>query len=336
MTNNIVLAISANCTRQIHIMLYSIFYNNRGMNFRVYFLYFDIPDEEIRFYKRIIRKAGHECSFIKAPPVQVAKRTYSHITNETFLRLLIPAVLPQDVDRALYLDFDIVVNGSLKKIFQYPFGEYSLIASEIGKNQNYWRMTKKMNEVPYACKYFNAGMLMMNLEKLRKDEHFKRQFIYDYLENHLNEIREDDQGYLNHFLCEKTKVISNIYNYDAGLYAVYGFAKKNRLKGIVEKLKKEKTAEKKAIVIHYCGRRKPWNKNYNGQCARVYREYTRRAGYPIKCGFCFGQNMEKIFNIIQMFIEAVYPGYRVKYKLFMQRQKQNLFQIMRLAHGTGE
>lgn len=113
------------------------------MNFRVYFLYFDIPDEEIRFYKRIIRKAGHECSFIKAPPVQVAKRTYSHITNETFLRLLIPAVLPQDVDRALYLDFDIVVNGSLKKIFQYPFGEYSLIASEIGKNQNYWRMTKK-------------------------------------------------------------------------------------------------------------------------------------------------------------------------------------------------
>lgn len=308
--NNIALAISANYTQQVHVMLHSIFLNNTNLDFNVYFLYFNLPDEEIDFYKRIVTSAGHDCSFIKFPPIRLEKRTYSHITNETFLRLLIPAALPAEVDRVLYLDFDIIANGSIEKLFSYPFGEYSLIASEIGKYQKYWRMTKRINKVPGFCKYFNAGMLVMNLKKLREDEHFQREFVLDFIENHLNEIIEDDQGYLNHFLCRKTKVIGKKYNYDAGMYAVYGSGRKERYLGVMETLKKEKTAEKMAVLIHYCGRRKPWNRDYNGQCAKLYCEYARKAGYSIKPGFCYRQKAEKVFNIIKMFIKVVYPRFR--------------------------
>lgn len=329
--NSIVFAISANCTQQVHIMLYSIFYNNPNLDFRVYFLYFDIPDAEIEFYKYIIRTAGHECSFIKFDPIQVKKRTYSHITNETFLRLLIPAALPVEVDRALYLDFDILVNGSIERLFQVPFGEYSLIASEIGENQKYWRMTKRINEVPCSCKYFNAGVLVMNLKNLREDEHFGKEFILDYLENRLDEIWEDDQGYLNHFLWGKTRVIGSKYNYDAGMYAVYGSDKRKRVMGVIKKLKKEKAAWKKAVIIHYCGRRKPWNNNYNGQCAELYRQYAKRTGYNIKHSFCFRQKEEKVLNVIALLIEAIYPGYRNKCKMFICHQKENLLNVFKLG-----
>lgn len=296
-TNCIALAVSPGCTKQVHIMMYSVFCNNPNMAFDCYFLYFSIPDKELVFYKKMITKAGHRCIFLKFPKIRVARTEYKHVTNETFLRLLIPSALPKDVKRVLYLDFDIIVNGSLDKLFQDPFRQYSLLAVVANKDQRKLKDVKRTNGVPYGKKYFNAGVLVMNLDKLRKDEHFEKKFVLDYLENHLNDIMEDDQGYLNHFLWNKTRIINHRYNYNAAIYYCDGYDVYSRIQSVIKLMKEEKKAKKEAIIIHYRGASKPWNRKYNGQCSRLYLHYARNAGYSVKKSFYFSQKKAKLINL---------------------------------------
>lgn len=298
----IALAVSTNCTKQVHIMLHSVFYNNPDMVFECYIMYFNISDKEKKFYSKIITKAGHRCRFIQFPEINVDKTEYRHVTNETFLRLLIPSVLPIDVKRVLYLDFDIIVNGSLKKLFQYPFGRYSLLAVEANRDQERLQSVKIANKIPYGKKYFNAGVLVMDVEKLRENEHFKKEFVLNFLENRLSEIREDDQGYLNRFLWNQTKIISNKYNYNAAIYYCNGDDIFSRAVSMIRLIKEEKEAEKNAVIIHFRGASKPWDKRYNGQCGKLYCYYAVQAGYCVKIGTYVSQIIAKLNNQMKLLI----------------------------------
>lgn len=299
----IAFAVGAKCTKQVHIMLNSVFMNNLDMFFECYVLFFDLPDREKKFYYRIITQAGHSCRFIQFPRINIAVTEYAHVTSETFLRLLIPAVIPVGIERVLYLDFDIIVNGSLKELFQYPFMGCSLLAVKANRDQRRLRDIKKINGVPNGKKYFNAGVLVMNLEMLRDDEHFKREFVLDYLENHLNEIREDDQGYLNHFLWNKTKIINYKYNYNAAIYYCNGYDLFSRFKSILTLIKEEKKAEREAIIIHFRGASKPWDKKYNGQCSKLYFRYARDAGYYMNIRTHIAHKKAKFLNIVNLILK---------------------------------
>ena len=300
---NIALAIGPDCTKQINVILYSVFYNNPHLLFTCYFLYFDLPNEELNFYKRIVAELGYKCVFLQFPQINIDRTEYRHVTNETFLRLLIPSALPKNVKRVLYLDYDVIVNGSLKEVFHYSFGQYSLLAAVANKNQNKLNAVKQANGVPYGKKYFNAGVLVMDLDKLRENESFKKDYVLYFLEHHLKEIKEDDQGYLNHYLWNKTKIINYKYNYNAAIYYLDGHDAFSRIKSATELIKAEKKAEEQAIIIHYRGASKPWDQKYYGQCGKLYSYYARKAGYSIKVSKQITYKMLKFMNIVSLIIK---------------------------------
>ena len=83
-------------------------------------------------------------------------------TIATFYRLFIPFVLPNTIEKAIYLDGDIIVTLDINEFWQieladkplgvvtcYPIGLRGIVKSE---------------------DYFNAGVLLMNLNILRKEE----------------------------------------------------------------------------------------------------------------------------------------------------------------------
>ena len=96
------------------------------------------------------------------------KMKLSYIKNLTpYYRLLIPKVLPQYVDKAFYLDADMVVNGSLSELYHTELGDNYIAGvrdayiSHIGylPNDNFHK----------GDLYINAGMLLCNLNKIRQD-----------------------------------------------------------------------------------------------------------------------------------------------------------------------
>lgn len=297
----IAVAAGKNCTEPLHVLFTSIFENNKDSLFWIFILYIDLDKADINFYKDIIEQTGNKVTFVPVQEGVFPDTEYAHITKETFLRLFIPALLPANVERILYLDYDTVVQGSLGFLFEEPFGKYSLMAAQLQKNSKELYDLKRSNGIPSYAKYFNAGVLVMNLEKLRRDKHFQIEFVNNYLKNDIKRLKQDDQGYLNHFLWKNTKYLNySKYNYNAAIYTCLNKNVFRKCMEILYLLKNEKQACRKAIIIHYRGERKPWHTDYNGQCAHAYWLYAHKAGYARRREVEKRQQKEKYRKICQL------------------------------------
>ena len=122
--------------------------------------------------------------------------TRDYYSKSTYYRLFIPN-LYQEMDKALYLDSDIVVLDDVANLYNvdlkdnYVAGVHDQAVEIIPEFQEYVvnRIGVKKQE-----DYFNAGILLMNLEKLRKIN-FQEKFIE--LLNRVTYVVAQDQDYLN-------------------------------------------------------------------------------------------------------------------------------------------
>jgi lipopolysaccharide biosynthesis glycosyltransferase len=92
-----------------------------------------------------------------------------HISSATYYRLYVSELLPHNVKTALYLDSDIIINGSLLDLFNTDISNYSLAAVPdpwIDKNEAI-RSKICLNEEAH---YLNGGVLLLNLERWRSEK----------------------------------------------------------------------------------------------------------------------------------------------------------------------
>ena len=107
-------------------------------------------------------------------------KTHSHITLATYYRLKLSELLPF-VDKIIYFDCDIIVNSSLDELFNADLNNYA-IGGVLDING------KKVKENPL---YINAGMIVFNLEYIRKNN-VEKEFL-DYAKETFDKIEIVDQ-----------------------------------------------------------------------------------------------------------------------------------------------
>jgi lipopolysaccharide biosynthesis glycosyltransferase len=123
------------------------------------------------------------------------KLSQSYFSRMIYARLLIPFVLPPVVEKVLYLDCDVVVEGDLAALWDFDLGEKALLAvrdrigsvSSVGDLQNY----RELGIAP-DTKYLNSGVLLMNLRKWRDTKISER--VLDYLKRHTELMQMDQEG----------------------------------------------------------------------------------------------------------------------------------------------
>lgn len=110
----------------------------------------------------------------------VVKNQMSRFTIGTMFRRSLPELLP-NLNRIIYLDADLFVNRDIKELWDVDICEYCLagVADEGVDIHNY---PKILNKYPGIKKesYFNAGVLYMNLKKLREFGNLKK-LVVDFL-----------------------------------------------------------------------------------------------------------------------------------------------------------
>lgn len=89
-------------------------------------------------------------------------RTHEYISIPTFYRLKLPTLLP-NVKRVIYFDCDFVVTSSLAKLFNVNMGDYPIAGVK--------DISKKLTKI--NPNYVNAGMLVMDITNLKKQEQKK-------------------------------------------------------------------------------------------------------------------------------------------------------------------
>ena len=126
-----------------------------------------------------------------------------------YLKLQLPELLP--VDRVLMLDCDIIVLDDLAKIFDLPFPEGIHIAA-----CNDLASQRKLDDRRLKTgDYFNAGVMMFDLEALRKEHFFPR--VLEVPPEVLRKIKCPEQDLLNWYFGGKWLRLSSRWNLFSGL-----------------------------------------------------------------------------------------------------------------------
>ena len=213
-----------------------------------------------RFYNSVNFYLVNADIFSDCPVEDLAK---SSLYITTYYRLLIPSILPDDVKKTLYLDCDIIVNHSLKELWDTTIEEDTALLAVEDNIIDAQESCKRLHiKSPYS--YFNAGVLLMNLCYLRKINFTSKALSYGA--KHKNILRHHDQDILNALLYDKTVLINMKWNMlDCFLFR-HPLLSANRLNEYEEN-------KFNPYIIHYSNYMKPWFKECNHPYKYLYYQY---------------------------------------------------------------
>lgn len=276
---NIVCATDNNFVQHCSIMVTSLLMNNKDAT--IYVLTEGLTLDNTRILEEEAKDKGGELiisvvdsSIIDKFPLSDLS-ALSHISKATYYRLLMADILPETVEKVIYLDCDIVVNGSLEELWNTDLSEKPLAAVlQLGSGSYCERLG-----YPIQYGYFNAGVNLMNLDYCRKHD-LSNKFI-KYIEENHSSLKYNDQDVLNVFFYDKCIHLMPQWNMTPIMFDPYIKRRGDRRNGVIvngywEEKKNAIQHRKDANIIHYVAKPKPWDKNCVHPLYNLYYEYASK------------------------------------------------------------
>ncbi len=261
---NILVALNSNYIGPLGVMLHSMSLSNPNERFDIYVAHssltaddFAIIDNSVDLSRFTIHPIHVPDELLRDAPI--LERT----SKETYYRLLATDILPEEVDRILYIDPDIVVINPLDEFYNIDMGDNYLAAAEHVGPFLHWVSTKRLKMPIKTSQYINAGVLMMNLKAMRKTETADK--IFDFIKTTPMKLYLADQDVINALYFDKTLYINTyLYNLDEKTYK----------RGKKEKGMNLEWVEKNSVIVHFNGKYKPWKPDYKGELEGFYFKYA--------------------------------------------------------------
>ena len=226
------------------------------------------------------------------------RQDYNYISIETFYRFFIPDLFP-NYDKIIYLDADIIVLSDISKLYNLDINDYFLGAvldiNIYFVRQKKFLTSKGINFDKYfeevlekkSKDYFNAGVLLLNLKKIRQNNMVKK--LWEYAQKK-SPLEFQDQDILNSIFEDKFKYIDLSFNL---LKDAKSCEKQLKDKNLKKQIKK---SCKNPVIVHYVGANKPWiyNKYYTYDYSFIdeWWKYYRKT-------YFYKKQDEKIFKLIK-------------------------------------
>lgn len=142
---------------QIHVFLMTMDLQRVNSDFK------GITEEQVQFLNRVLSNKSPGSLAERLDVTELYEREFGRCVNEgayctpyTLLRLLADLV-PGIPDKLLYLDIDIMIAGDIKQLFDIDVSDYEYAA--VKEKYGCWLIRPD---------YFNAGMLLLNMEMIRE------------------------------------------------------------------------------------------------------------------------------------------------------------------------
>ena len=210
-TMNILVAFNDAYAMPAKVMLTSLIENN-NCALSIYILYIALSDESKRAIQALenesvtLRFIQMDEKFLDGVPVT------EHFSKDAYIRLFAHLVLPENVDKILWLDSDLIINGSIREYYDQSFDEKLFISD---KDMDFWNNQdiKKTLSMPSDAVYINSGVLLMNLREIRNK--IRAEDIIEYIRKNYDKLSYVDQDVFNGLMWDDFKVVDpkHIYNY---------------------------------------------------------------------------------------------------------------------------
>lgn len=201
----------------------------------------------------------------------------SHVTPSALIKFDLCTIL-NGIDKVLYIDSDIIVNKSLSELFEYDIENYYLAASF-----EFWKyiIAKKEGKKDLSEFYFNSGVMLFNLKKIREDNISNQLWLTKI--NKYNGVNNKsglmDQDCFNDVCASMCYPLPIKYNFNPVFSKGYKIQDINRVYNSNYLSLQEILDD--VVIIHYVGKTdKPW-KYVTANYADVWEKYYVLAGYDM-------------------------------------------------------
>lgn len=168
------------------------------------------------------------------------------ITQATYYRLFLAEILPQSVDKVIYLDGDVIVRHSLAELWNVDMNGFAIAGAPISFGTVEDECVRL--ECPIEKGNFNAGVLLINLSYWRENN-VLAMCVHFIMENS-DKIVFHDQDVLNYVLRNNKTHLPIKFNFQSGfLYKKPTYS--------LQYWEEVEATKMNPFIIHYTGA-KPW------------------------------------------------------------------------------
>ncbi|MEY1277888.1 glycosyltransferase family 8 protein [Providencia rettgeri] len=229
------------------ISMNSIIINNRDIKLKFYLFTDFIDDDFLIKLKELASNDNVSIDVYILNSDELKKLPTSHVWSyATYFRFFIFDHLCNTIPSILYLDADVFCKGSLSEYTHIVFqDEHAAVIPDVSSMQESCESRLKITGL--KNKYFNAGVIFLNLKKWDSEQFTKNAFQL-ITENHTGKpLKYLDQDALNILFKCNNIYLSRDYN------CIY------TLKNELEKVNYRYYIADSTKLIHYTGATKPWH-----------------------------------------------------------------------------
>lgn len=264
MYKNILVNINKGYIKHFFTMAHSLACSNEKSEFKIYIMHSDLSEAD---KKLISQKVDFNVSvefidvdkslFEKAPTVK-------RYPQEIYYRIIAPLLLPNEVDRILYLDCDLIVHNNIDELYNMDFSDNLFVACTQIRGFMQWFNRLRLR-VGKSYIYMNTGVMVMNVEKLRNLIDMEK--IFKFIKRNRLLLTLYDQDILFKFFGNRIKIVDSLkYNLADRHITLHNIRhKKNQID--------YNWVDKNNVIIHYLGPNKPWKDDYAGILKPFYDKY---------------------------------------------------------------
>lgn len=262
-------------------MLHSVLAHSAGEPVHVHYLHGPgFPTDDSRLLGRMVEAGGGRISFLEIGDDMVSglpaldpstAPARERISSTMWYRIFLPDLLP-DVERILYLDVDTIVTAPLGSLWETDLSDHYLAAvTNVFQLDHLPRLAELGIDDPRD--YFNSGVVLFNLERMRRDGAPER--LREYGRAHSEELWWPDQDALNLVLGSQRLRLHPRWNCMHSVmtfpWSVYVFGQR----AVAE-------ARQSPAIRHYEGpaRNKPWHYSCPTEVRGPYLEHRCHTPWP--------------------------------------------------------
>lgn len=249
----IAFGVDANYARHAAAVISSVIANSRHQRFRIIVLHTDVDAAQQAAIEKIAPQAQFVWRAVGDDDLPEFE-TRGQFTRATLFRLGLEKMAPSDCSRLIYLDADIAVIGDVADLWSVDLGD-NLIGA-VADEQVDARAFAERWSLPTGPQYFNAGVLLVDLDRVRAEGAFSA--AANFVAEHDHDLPWNDQDGLNWICWSRWRSLDPSWNVQRNQAMAMAF----RREGAPAKVSPR--------IVHYTGADKPWNRDAYHPWAWLY------------------------------------------------------------------
>lgn len=264
---NILCIADENYAQHAAVMLCSLLETNRDKTLRVFLMTFKMAEETKRQLHEVVESRGSELTIIEDKYEGAGIESLKCDTGVKawnpimYLKLLIPQYVPQNVERFLFLDVDIVVNHDISSLYNINLRGNIIAACE---DYEFCGVHKSRLGFPDTELYVNSGVMVVDLKAWRNK--LIEQPMFKFLKERKDIIHDDQDAFALYCRGQIMLLPTNQWN-----ATTFFFERRPRI--LPKYLNEVENVRKQPYIIHFCEPIKPWFKECKHPYRKLYRKY---------------------------------------------------------------